>query len=67
MPQTTELTAEQLCRRLDVGRFSFASTAEAPELEGIIGQERAARAIEFGIAMPYPGYNVFASGPAGAG
>ncbi len=67
MPQPTELTAGQLRRRVDTGRFSFASTADAPELEGIIGQDRAARAIEFGIEMPYPGYNVFASGPAGAG
>jgi len=62
-----ELTAEQLRRRVNVGRFSFTSTADAPELEGIIGQERAARAIEFGIEIPYPGYNIFASGPAGAG
>ncbi len=67
MPHAIELTAEQLRRRVDVGRFPFASTADAPELEGIIGQDRAARAIEFGIEMPYPGYNVFAAGPAGAG
>lgn len=67
MTQPTELTAEQLRRRFDSSRFSFATTAEAPELEGIIGQDRAARAIEFGIEMPYPGFNVFASGPAGAG
>jgi len=62
-----ELTAEQLRRRCDTARFAFATTAETPELEGIIGQERATRAIEFGIEMPYPGYNIFAMGPAGAG
>ncbi len=67
MQPPTELTAEQLRRRVDTGRFSFTSTADAPELEGIIGQDRAARAIEFGIEIPYPGFNVFASGPAGAG
>jgi predicted ATP-dependent protease len=62
-----ELTAEQLRRRCDVSQLPFTSTAEAPELEGIIGQERAARAIEFGIEIPYPGYNIYAMGPAGAG
>lgn len=62
-----ELTAAQLRRRCDTTHFAFATTADAPELEGIIGQERATRAIEFGIEMPYPGYNIFALGPAGAG
>lgn len=62
-----ELTAEQLRRRCDTSQFSFVSTADAPDLEGIIGQERAARAIEFGIEIPSPGYNIFAMGPSGAG
>ncbi len=62
-----ELTTAELRRRCDTAHFAFASTADAPELEGIIGQERATRAIEFGIEMPYPGYNIFAMGPAGAG
>ncbi len=62
-----ELAAEQLRRRCDTTQFTFATTADAPELEGIIGQERASRAIEFGIEMPYPGYNIYAMGPAGAG
>jgi lon-related putative ATP-dependent protease len=67
MTQPVELTAEQLRRRCDTTQFSFASTAEVPDLEGIIGQERATRAIEFGIEIPYPGYNIYAMGPAGAG
>ncbi len=67
MPQPTELTAEQLRRCCDTSQFVFASTAEAPGLEGIIGQDRAARAIDFGIEMPFAGYNIFAMGPGGAG
>ncbi len=67
MTQPSELTAEQLRRRCDTTQFDFNSTAGAPDLTGIIGQERAARAIEFGIEIPYPGYNVYAMGPAGAG
>ncbi len=62
-----ELTAGQLRRRFDPSRFTFNSTADAPDLGGIIGQDRAARAIEFGLEIPYPGYNVFATGPTGAG
>ncbi len=61
------LTVAQLRRRCDPAQFAFASTADAPDLEGIIGQARAARAIEFGIEMPHAGYNIYAMGPAGAG
>ena len=64
---TPRLTAEQLRRRCETTHFAFATTADAPELEGIIGQARTTRAIEFGIEMPYPGYNIFAMGPGGAG
>jgi lon-related putative ATP-dependent protease len=67
MTQAHELTAEQLRRRCDPSQFGFESTADAPDLEGIIGQERAGRAIEFGIEIPYQGYNIYAMGPAGAG
>ena len=67
MAPPVELTAAQLRRRFDPARFDFASTAEAPDLAGIIGQDRASRAIEFGLEIPYPGFNVFATGPTGAG
>jgi len=67
MTQPHTLTAAQLRRRCDTTQFDFTSTADAPELEGIIGQARAARAIEFGIEIPSPGYNIYAMGPAGAG
>ncbi len=62
-----ELTAAQLRRRMQMTSLPFASTADAPELDEIIGQERATRAIEFGIEIPYQGYNIFAMGPVGAG
>ena len=55
MTPPVELAAAQLRRRFDPARFDFASTAEAPDLEGIIGQGRASRAIEFGLEIPYPG------------
>ncbi len=67
MPPSLELTADQLRRPFNATQFSYASTADAPGLEEIIGQERATRAIDFGIEIPYPGYNIFAMGPSGAG
>jgi predicted ATP-dependent protease len=47
--------------------MTFQSTADLEELTEIIGQERATRAIEFGLDIPYYGYNIYALGPAGAG
>ncbi|MCS6843578.1 MAG: AAA family ATPase [Caldilineales bacterium] len=65
--QPRELTADQLRRICDPGALPFQSTADLEELTDIIGQERATRAIEFGLDIPYYGYNIYALGPAGAG
>ena len=41
---------------------------EVPRLQtGILGQPRAQSALEFGIAMPNPGYNIFVMGETGLG
>lgn len=62
-----ELPFEKLRRRCDPEVFQFASTAELPALEEIIGQERAVRATAFGMEINSPGYHLFALGPAGTG
>ena len=62
-----ELTAEQLRRVCTATDLAFQSTAELEPLNEIIGQERATRAIEFGLDIPSYGYNIYALGPAGAG
>jgi predicted ATP-dependent protease len=68
MPITPrELTADELRRICCTDDMPFQSTAELEELTDIIGQERATRAIEFGLDIPYYGYNIYALGPAGAG
>jgi len=51
----------------DPATLGFTTTAELPPLEGMIGQERAARATAFGMAMRGPGYNLFVSGPTATG
>ncbi len=67
MSETTELSAEELRQACDPARFTFRSTEELASLEEIIGQERALRAIDFGIDIPTPGYHMYALGPGGTG
>jgi len=62
-----ELRAEDLVLKFDEEVLSFRSTEELPPLEGIIGQERATRAIDFGIEISSHGYNIFVLGPVGSG
>lgn len=47
--------------------FSFRSTAELEPLEGIIGQDRAVKAFDFGLHVKIKGYNIYMSGPSGTG
>jgi len=65
--QHAALAPDQLRRTTDPSVFSFQTTAELKPLEHVIGQERAVRAIDFGIDMPGQGYNIFAMGSAGSG
>jgi len=62
-----ELGPEQLRVESDPSVFSFKSTAELQPLDRVIGQERAVRAIDFGVDMPSYGYNIFAVGLPGSG
>ncbi|HKJ72743.1 MAG TPA: ATP-binding protein [Alphaproteobacteria bacterium] len=61
------IPTESLCRHCDVETLKFETTAELEDLTETIGQDRAVEAIEFGLAMSQPGYNVFALGPPGIG
>lgn len=50
---------------LELGEYSEAEKPEA--YKGVIGQERAVLAMEFGLGMDAPGYNIFVVGPHGTG
>ena len=52
------------CKLKDV---EFDTTAEVPPLDGMIGQERAVKATEFGLRIKQPGYNIFMTGLTGTG
>lgn len=62
-----ELSSEELTFECDPGQFEFETTDDLPDLQKIIGQDRAVRAIDFGVEIPSYGFNIYAMGPAGAG
>lgn len=49
------------------GNVECASTGEMRPLEEIIGQERALRALRFGLEIREPGFNVYTAGAQGTG
>ena len=59
------LLPEQLYRCCADELPKFATTAELEDLIEVPGQERAMRAIRFGIGIKRPGYNIFALGGPG--
>ncbi|RME71392.1 MAG: ATP-binding protein [Chloroflexi bacterium] len=63
----THLSPAQLYRHCDVSQFAFETTADLEELEGLIGQQRAVEAVQFGIGIRQEGYNLFVVGPHGTG
>lgn len=67
MVPPVRLTLEELCCRFNPESLSFDTTANLPVKHFPIGQERAVKAIEFGIRIKSRGFNVFVSGLAGTG
>jgi lon-related putative ATP-dependent protease len=51
----------------DPSSLGFATTAELPDLDEVVGQDRAVEAVDFAIGMRRPGYNLYALGPEGIG
>jgi lon-related putative ATP-dependent protease len=50
------------------GDLNFCQTSkDVSVLEGVIGQDRAVKSMEFGLAMEATGYNIFVLGPQGTG
>lgn len=61
------LSPEQLYTHCDSSQFSFDTTDQLPGLTQVVGQERALEALQFGIGIQQPGYNLFVLGPSGLG
>ena len=61
------LAPEALTRPFSPEQFNFSNTGDLEPFRGVLGQERAVEALQFGVAMPRPGYNVFVMGEPGTG
>jgi len=55
---------EKLRWRCPPESLEFAAT---DEMTAFIGQERARRALTFGLQLKAPGYNIYVTGPSGSG
>jgi len=63
-----ELIPKELRRECDPKLLmSCETTKDLSPLEGIIGQERAVRALKFGLEIKESGFNIFVAGSAGTG
>ena len=61
------LKSEQLSIQIPSNSLSFETSSELTPYNGVLGQDRAITAIQFGVAMDRPGYNVYAMGDSGTG
>jgi lon-related putative ATP-dependent protease len=67
MSEKFELKSPELRCICDPKIFKFKDTSEIEPLDKVIGQERAVQAIDFGLNMKSPGYNIFVTGLEGTG
>ena len=67
MPGFKSLSYQKLRNKCDPKFFKFKDTSEIEPLQGIIGQERAVKAMEFGLKINIRGYNIYMSGMTGTG
>jgi lon-related putative ATP-dependent protease len=62
-----ELSASELYRKSDLNIMEFKSGSETEARDIIIGQERAVRALRFGLGIQDRGFNIFVAGMPGTG
>ncbi len=57
----------EVSHKCDLSRWDFETTEQLPTLGGLVGQERAAQALYFGLQVEHQGYNIFLTGRGGTG
>ncbi len=65
MTDSLKLTLNTLKATIDLNDIDFTTPLDSQTT--ILGQERAQSALEFGVAMPNSGYNIFVMGETGSG
>ncbi len=62
-----ELSVGELRKETDSNEISCESTKDLTPLKGIVGQDRAIKALKFGLNIGENGFNIFVAGPPGTG
>src|SRR5688572_3069173 len=62
-----EVPIEKLRWRCDPSALPFETTDDLTPLEGMLGQERAQKALTLGVEIAKAGYNIYVCGVAGTG
>ncbi|SFK22208.1 lon-related putative ATP-dependent protease [Nitrosomonas aestuarii] len=61
------LATNQLYTACDIDQFDFDTTEQLDDLQTVIGQDRAIKALHLGVNIQHEGYNLFVLGPTGLG
>jgi len=62
-----EVPVSVLRKNTDISKIQFKTTNDIQPLDAVIGQDRAVKAINFGLAMTDTSYNIFVTGFRGTG
>ena len=65
--ESLKVPLDRLTTHCDPEALGFETTAELSPLEGMVGQQRAVGALEFGLSIDASGYNIFVAGSPGTG
>ncbi len=67
MTDTLKLPPDALKLKINPNDYSIVTAAKNIKTNKILGQERAQSALDFGVAMQNPGYNIYVMGEPGTG
>jgi predicted ATP-dependent protease len=63
----TPLSIDKIHAHVDSSELGFEHTDQLEAFNGVLGQDRAVNAIQFGVAMQRTGYNIYVMGEVGTG
>lgn len=61
------LRSTEIIPSIPDANLKFETTEEIEPFQGVLGQDRAVNALQFGVAMQRPGYNIYVMGEQGTG
>jgi lon-related putative ATP-dependent protease len=63
----TRLSSQELAANITLPKLCDTTPLDTPQIHELIGQERAKRAVEFGLGIASPGYNMYVMGEQATG